>query len=83
MARVFTPKLGIDYVKTFPTAKISTVMALFAISTQFGWEIHQMDKKNYFLNCDLKEELYLFQPKGVEETGKENYVCKLRNPCMV
>ena len=83
IARGFTQKPGIDYVETFLVAKIGTSRALFAIAIKFGWEIHQMDKKNNFLNCDLKEEFYMFQPKEFEETGKENYVCKLRNPCMV
>jgi len=29
-------------------------------------------------NADLKEEVYMEQPKGLEETGKLDYVCRLK-----
>ena len=36
-----------------------------------------MDVKITFLNGDLKEEIYMSQPEGFVESGKENKVCKL------
>ena len=36
-----------------------------------------MDVKNAFLNGDLKEQIYMSQPKGFIESGKEKKVCKL------
>ena len=36
-----------------------------------------MDVKIAFLNGDLKEEIYMRQPKGFVEPGKEKKVCKL------
>ena len=36
-----------------------------------------MDVKNTFLNVELEEEIYMSQPKGFVESGKEKKVCKL------
>ena len=36
-----------------------------------------MDVKTDFLNRDLKEEIYMDQPKGFVELGQESKVCKL------
>lgn len=49
---------------------MNTVRILFALASQYGWEIHQMDIKNDFLNGDLKEEIYMSHPKGFEKPSK-------------
>ena len=36
-----------------------------------------MDVRITFLNGDLVEDVYLSQPTGFEEVGKEHMVCKL------
>ena len=40
--------------------------------------IHQMDVVTPFLNGKLKEEIYIQQPPGYVEQGKEHLVCKLK-----
>ena len=37
-----------------------------------------MDIKTTFLNEDLADDVYMFQPIGFEEVGKDNMVCKLQ-----
>jgi hypothetical protein len=47
-------------------------------SSQDGWHVHHMDVKSAFLNGDLKEEVYVYQPLGFAIPGKEGKVLHLR-----
>ena len=38
--------------------------------------IHQMDITAAFLNGKLEEEVYMRQPEGFVESGKQHLVCK-------
>eukprot|EP00253_Pinus_taeda_P002005 PITA_02005 len=51
---------------------------LIALATKKHWIMHQLDVKSAFLNGDLKEEVYLEQPEGFVQKGKEHLVCKLK-----
>jgi hypothetical protein len=71
--------IGIDYAETFaPIAKLNTIRLLIAFATKYHWKLHQLDVKSAFLNGELKEEVYLTQPKGFVEHGQEHLVCKLK-----
>ena len=41
-------------------------------------ELNQLDVKTTFLDGDLKEEIYMEEPKGFLATGQEHLVCRLR-----
>ena len=78
VAKGFAQKEGVDYEETFaPTAKWATIRTLFALAAQNGWKVHQMDVKTAFLNGDLKENVFMSQPKGFVVKGHEHNVCKL------
>ncbi|KAF5094301.1 hypothetical protein DV451_005044 [Geotrichum candidum] len=78
VAQGFSQIEGIDYNETFaPVVRYETVRLLFAISAQFQMLVHHMDVTTAFLNGDLSEEIYMKQPKGFEEKGHEDLVCKL------
>jgi hypothetical protein len=47
------------------------------LATHNGWKLHQMDVKSDFLNGDLKEDIFMTQPKGFEAKGQEHKVCEL------
>ncbi len=64
--------------KYAPVAELSTVRAIFAIAAANGQTVLQADFPNAYLNADLQEEVYVVQPKGLEEPGMENHVCRLK-----
>ena len=79
VAQGFSQKYGIDYDETFsPVARFSSIRTLLAFSVERGMLVHQMDVVTAFLNGDLKEEIYMQQPPGYVQLGKEDLVCKLK-----
>lgn len=78
VAQGFYQLPGIDFGETFaPVARIESLRILFALAAIYDWEIGQMDVKNAFLNGELKEEIYMDQPKGFVAEGKAGYVWRL------
>nr|GEU33566.1 retrovirus-related Pol polyprotein from transposon TNT 1-94 [Tanacetum cinerariifolium] len=70
---------GIDYKKTFsPVARFETIRVILAVVAQQQWKLYQFDVKSAFLNRDLKEEVYVFQPPGFESMSHPNKVFRLR-----
>jgi hypothetical protein len=66
----FRQQEGIDYFDTYLLiSRINFIQILIAILAIKKHEIHQMGVKTTLLNCDLKDEVYIEQPKGfvVEE----------------
>ena len=79
VAKGFSQKEGLDYKETFaPVAKFASIRTLLALAAHEDNEVHQMDVQTAFLNGDLDVELYMRQPEGFVEEGKESLVCKLR-----
>ncbi|GJX30081.1 retrovirus-related pol polyprotein from transposon TNT 1-94 [Tanacetum coccineum] len=69
---------GIDYDETFaPVARLEVIMTFLAFATYKNFIVYQMDVKSAFLNCKLKEEVYVKQPSGFESNEFPNHVYKL------
>ena len=77
VAQGCSQRAGIDYDETFSlVVHFESVQIVIAVSK--GMKIHQMDVKTAFLNGELNEQVYMSQPKGFVEKGKESFVCCLR-----
>jgi hypothetical protein len=67
------------WTETFASvAKFTTIRCMLAIGAAMDLEIHQMDVKTTFLNGELEEDIYMDQPQGFVQDGKEHLVCKLK-----
>ena len=72
MAKGFTQREGIDYNETFsPVSCKDSFRIIMALVEHYALELHQIDVKTTFLNGDLKENVYMAQPKGFVMEGKE------------
>ena len=43
-------------------SKMNTTRLVLATTIQYGWKLHWMDVKGSFLNEDLGEDVYMYQP---------------------
>lgn len=78
VARGFAQQYGVDYLETFaPVSRHETIRLLLAVAAQRKWKLFQLDVKSAFLNGELEEEIYVEQPLGFEEKGKEDHVLHL------
>ena len=78
VAKGFSQQPGVDFTETYsPVTRLTSVRAIFAIANQLDMEIHQMDVQTAFLNGNREHEIYMKQPIGFVQKGKENFVCKL------
>ena len=75
----FIQQEGIDYNNTFlPTAKLTAVWNITAISIRNDWELEQTHVNVAYLNASLKENIYMRQLKGFEIPGQEDKVIHLK-----
>ena len=75
VAKGYVQRYGIDYDETFsPVVRFSSIRTLLALAVQSNMQIHQMDVVTAFL--------YMQQPDGYIESGKEHLVCKLKKSLM-
>ena len=59
-------------------ARYTTIRSVISLASVLGWKLHQMDVKAVFLNGEVKDEVYIDQPKGFVIHRKESHVCKLK-----
>nr|CAI44606.1 P0650D04.10 [Oryza sativa Japonica Group] len=78
VAKGYTQKEGEDFFDTYsPVARLTTIRVLLSLAASHGLLVHQMDVKTAFLNGELDEEIYMYQPDGFVVEGQEGKVCKL------
>ncbi|GJR53626.1 ribonuclease H-like domain-containing protein [Tanacetum coccineum] len=79
VANVRSQQFGVDCDETFsPVVKPVTIRIVLSIALSRNWRVHQIDVKNAFLNGDLSEIVYMYQPPGFVESRFPNHVCQLQ-----
>jgi transposase InsO family protein len=78
MAKGYSQVEGLDFGETYaPVARLEPIRILLAYATYHGFKLYQMDMKSAFLNGPIKEEVYVEQPSGFEDSEYPNHVYKL------
>nr|GEX07683.1 hypothetical protein [Tanacetum cinerariifolium] len=83
--RVLSPASGyrqeerIDFEESFsPVARLEAIRIFITYAAHKKMTIYQMDVKTAFLNCILREEVYVSQPDGFVDQDNPNHVDKLK-----
>jgi hypothetical protein len=78
VAKGYSQVEGLDFDETYaPVARLESIRILLAYATYHGFKLYQMDVKSAFLNGPIKEEVYVGQPPGFEDSEYPNHVYKL------
>jgi hypothetical protein len=78
VAKGYSQVKGLDFDETYaPVARLESIRILLAYATYHGFKLYQMDVKSAFLNGPIKEEVYVEQPPGSEDSEYPNHVYKL------
>jgi hypothetical protein len=69
VAKGYSQVESFDFDETYaPIARLESIRILLAYATYHGFKLYQMDVKSAFLNGPIKEEVYVEQPPGFEDT---------------
>jgi hypothetical protein len=67
VARGFQQREGIDYNEVFaPTVSYTSVKILLALTATNGWHLIGIDVNTAFLYAEMKEEVYMRHPEGLD-----------------
>jgi hypothetical protein len=78
VAKGYSQVEGLDFGETYaPIARLESIRILLVYATYHGFKLYQMDVKSTFLNGPIKEEVYVEQPPGFEDSEYPNHVYKL------
>jgi hypothetical protein len=78
VAKGYSQVEGLDFDETYaPVARLESIRILLVYATYHGFKLYQMDMKSAFLNGPIKEEVYVEQPLGFEDSEYPNHVYKL------
>nr|GEW05238.1 ribonuclease H-like domain-containing protein [Tanacetum cinerariifolium] len=69
---------SIDYDEVFaPVARIEAICLFLAFALYIGFIVYQMDVKSAFLYEEIKDEVYVTQPKGFEDIHNHKHVYRV------
>lgn len=77
VAKGYAQHHGVDYTETFsPVVRYDSVRCVLAVAAIQDMEMVQFDVKTAFLNGELKEEIYMKVPEGIDH--EDGQVCRLK-----
>ena len=77
VAKGFQQQEGIDYDETFsPVVRFESVRTVLSLAASLDLNVHHMDVTGAFLNGNLDNEIYMYQPDYFNDKNKD-LVCKL------
>jgi hypothetical protein len=78
VAKGYSQVEGLDFDETYaPVARLESIRILLVYATYHGFKLYQMNVKSAFLNGPIKEEVYVEQPPGFEDSEYPTHVYKL------
>ena len=79
VAQGCSQRFGVDYEETFsPVVRFESIRSVIALGVQHKFQLQQMDVSTAFLHGELTDEVYMRQPEGFVEPGREHLVCRLK-----
>jgi hypothetical protein len=78
VAKGYSQVEGLDFDETYASVvRLESICILLAYAIYHGFKLYQMDVKSAFLNGPIKEEVYVEQPPGFEDSEYPNHIYKL------
>ena len=79
VAQGFSQIPGLDFNETYsPTIRFTSIRLILTLACRYNLELRHIDVKGAYLNGILEDDVYMKQPEGFVEKGKEHLVCKLK-----
>ncbi|GJZ95458.1 retrovirus-related pol polyprotein from transposon TNT 1-94 [Tanacetum coccineum] len=79
VAKGFRQEEGLDFEESFaPVARLEAIRIFIANAASKNMTVYQMDVKTAFLNGELKEEVYVYQPEGFVDPERPHHVYRLK-----
>ncbi|GKF14767.1 retrovirus-related pol polyprotein from transposon TNT 1-94, partial [Tanacetum coccineum] len=79
VAKGYRQEEGLDFKESFAlVARLEAIRIFIANVASKNITVYQMDVKTAFLNGELKEEVYVSQPKGFIDPDRPNHVYRLK-----
>nr|GEW97647.1 hypothetical protein [Tanacetum cinerariifolium] len=79
VAQEFRQEEGIDFEESFALVdRIEAIRIFVAYVAHKHTTIYQIDIKTAFLNCELKEDVYVSQPEGFVDQDNSSHVYKIK-----
>ena len=77
VARCYIQKNGVDYNEIFSlVARVESIQICMALAAQSKWNLHHLDVKSAVINGEIKEEIYVAQPKALSRKER-GIMCSL------